>query len=188
MLVTVEMFKTHFTRDFPYLPYWVEGKAYFKDEVVYDGLNFYQSQKDGNLSQLSNTTDWKLYNDSVENYLSDADIEKAINEANLGFNAELFSENCQEAALVLMYLIAFYLVIDIKNSTSGLSSNAYTSFVSSKSVGNVHESYGIPAWVQSNPMWAIYLDNGYGKKYLSYIIPRITGWFYLSEGATTWAV
>lgn len=187
MLVTVEDFKSHFTRDFPYLPFWIEGKAYFKGDIVYDGTNFYESLKDGNLSSLDVTTDWKLYNDSEENYLGDSDIEKAINEAILSFSKGLFDNEC-EARLPFMYLVAFYLVLDIKNSSAGLSSNAYTSFTSSKSVGNVHESFGIPTWVGNNPMYSIFLDNGYGKKYLSYIIPRTVGWFYLSKGATTWEV
>ena len=133
MLVTVDMFKAHFVRDFPYLPYWEEGKAYFKDDIVYDGTNFYQSKKDENLSPLSSNSDWKLYNGSEENYLSDGDIEKALNEAKLGFNEQLFENDCN-ASLAFIYLAAFYLVVDIKNSTSGLSSNAYSSFISGKKI------------------------------------------------------
>lgn len=185
MLVTVDLFKNHFSRDFPYLPYWVEGKAYFKGDIVYVSPNFYISTVDGNLSPVTDES-WQLYKDSEENYLSDSDIEKAIAEASIGFNCKLFSE--EESVLAMLYLIAFYLVIDIKNSTAGLSSNAYTSFVSSKSVGNVHESYGIPYWATNNPMYSLYMDNGYGRKYLSLLIPRISGWFYLSKGATTWDV
>ena len=185
MLATVDMFKNHFKRDFPYLPYYVEGKAYFKDDIVFDGLNFYISKVDANLSALSDTTAWALYNDSADNYLVDDDIEKALREAHLGFNCSLFSDCCDKGYLAFLYLAAFYLVLDIKNATTGLSSNGYSAFVSGKSVGNVHESYGIPAWVSSNPVYSIYLDNGYGKKYLSYLIPRITGWFYLADGATT---
>lgn len=191
-MITVDDFKDHFSRDFPYLPFWINGKAYFKDDVVYDGINFYKSLVNANLAPLSNNQAWSLYNDSEENYLTDSDIEKAINEAITAFNAELFENNPDEPfcerRLVFLYLVAFYVVLDIKNSSSGLSSNAYTSFVSSKSVGNVHESYGIPAWAMNNPMYSLYLDNGYGKKYLSLLIPKITGFFYLSKGATTWEV
>ena len=85
----------------------------------------------------------------------------------------------------MYYLAAYYLVVDIKNGMAGISSNAYASFVSNKSVGNVSEGYAVPAWVASNPMYSIYLDNGYGKKYLSLILPRVTGWVYLAEGGTT---
>lgn len=193
MLVTVDLFKSHFVRDFPYLPYWEEGKAYFKGDIVYVSPNFYISNTDGNLSPVTDES-WSLYKDSEENYLSDSDIEKAIAEAMIGFNFSLFDDitlingTMTESTLAMLYLVAFYLVIDIKNSTTGLSSNAYTSFVSSKSVGNVHESYGIPSWATNNPMYSLYMDNGYGRKYLSLLIPRISGWFYLSKGATTWDV
>ena len=191
-MINVDDFKDHFSRDFPYLPFWINGKAYFKDDVVYDGLNFYKSLVDANLSPLSDNQAWSLYNDSEENYLTDSDIEKAINEAIAAFNAELFENNPNEKfcerCLAFLYLVAFYVVLDIKNSSSGLSSNAYTSFVSSKSVGNVSESYSIPSWATNNPMYSLYLDNGYGKKYLSLLIPKITGFFYLSKGATTWEV
>lgn len=122
--------------------------------------------------------------ENVDGYITDADIEKAIREAELGFNKDLFSD-C-EAKIPLLYLSAFYLVIDIKNGMAGVSSNGYASFVASKSVGNVSESYGIPSWATNNPMYSLYMDNGYGKKYLSYLIPRINGFFYMSKGATTW--
>lgn len=191
MFITVNEFKNYFYRDFPYLPYWVDGKAYFKDDVVFVSPNFYISKVDANLSPVTDTEKWSIYQDSEENYLSDTDIEKAIAEAYLAFNASLFNDNeiaetyIGDRKLAYMYLVAFYLVLDIKNATSGLSSNAYASFTASKSVGNVSESFGIPTWVQANPMYSIYLDNGYGKKYLSYLIPRITGWFYLSRGGIT---
>lgn len=183
-MITTDDFMSYFTRDFPYLPYFISGKAYFTGDVVYDGTNFYQSLIDGNLQALSNTTAWKLYNGDVNEYLQESDIEKAIREATLAFNEELF-DTCEDKSLAMLYLTAYYVVIDIKNATSGLSSNAYNTFVSSKSVGNVSESFGLPSWVTGNPMYSLYMDNGYGKKYLSLVVPRITGWIYLSKGATT---
>ena len=189
-MITVEMFKNHFVRDFPYLPYMVEGKIYFKDEEVYVAPNFYKSLVDNNTQPVADSESWVAVKDSEENYLTDSDIQKAIQEAVLNFNEGLFDDNqtddyIGDRNLALLYLTAFYLVIDIKNASSGLSSNAYTSFVSSKSVGNVSESYGLPSWVNSNPMYALYLDNGYGKKYLTFVIPKVTGFIHVSEGATT---
>lgn len=186
-MITVTQFKEWFTRDFPYLPEYEEDKIYFIGDIVFVAPNFYQSLKDNNTDDVSVTASWKPIKESVDSYIGDSDIEKAINEADLSFNKELF-DDCESRSLALMYLTAFYLVVDIKNGCAGISSNAYASFVSNKSVGNVSEGYGFPAWVANNPMYSIYLDNGYGKKYLSFIIPRINGWFYLSEGATTRAV
>lgn len=176
-MITVEQFKNFFVRDFPYLPYWEAEQIYFGGDIVYSAPNFYQSLVDGNVEPVSNIEAWKPIKGDVDNYLSDADIQKAIQEAKMGFNESLFDDNETEdyigdRNLALMYLTAYYLVMDIKNSTAGLSSNGYASFVSSKSVGGVSESYGVPAWVSGDPMLALYMDNGYGKKYVSMLLPR----------------
>lgn len=184
MIVTTEEFKTHFSRDFPYLPIWDDTKTYFKGDVVYFSPNFYESLVDSNTSALNDTTKWKVINDSEDNYIGDTDIAKATEEAKLSFNQELFSGCECEAKLAFLYLIAYYLVVDIKNSSSGLASG-YAGFTASKSVGNVSESYGIPTWVQNDPMLSLYLDNGYGKKYLTFLLPRVSGFIYLSPGGTT---
>ena len=47
-MITVEAFKSHFARDFPYLPYYNPDKIYFKDDVVYVEPNFYISKIDDN--------------------------------------------------------------------------------------------------------------------------------------------
>lgn len=183
-MITVDDFKQYFKRDFPYLPFYIEGKAYFKGDEVYNGLNFYQSLIDNNVQALNITTAWSLVNDSQDEYITDEDIEKAIAEAELNFNKDLFGD-CPDRRIAMLYLTAFYLVIDIKNGMAGISSNGYAAFTASKSVGNVSESYGLPQSIVSNPNYALYLDNGYGKKYLTFIVPRISGFFYVSRGGTT---
>lgn len=190
-MITVQQFKDFFSRDFPYLPIWEEEKIYFTGDIVYSEPNFYQSLIDGNTAVLSDAEAWKPIKSDIDAYLSDSDIQKAINEANMGLNASLFDDNQTEdyigdRNLALMYLTAFYLVMDIKNSSAGLSSNGYASFVSSKSVGSVSESYGVPSWVNNDPMLSIYMDNGYGKKYVSMMLPRArASSLMLSRGGTT---
>lgn len=185
MIVTVEEFKQYFSRDFPFLPDYDTNKIYFTGDVVYVEPNFYQSLVDNNTSAITDTQKWKPVKDSVDSYVCDFDIEKAIGEATLNFNVELFGE-CECASRVpFLYLVAYYLVVDIKNGMAGISSNAYASFVSSKSVGNVSESYAIPSWVQGNPVFSLYMDNGYGKKYLTLILPRVSATFFLAQGGTT---
>ena len=185
MIITVDDFKQYFTRDFPYLPTYTAGKVYFKGDEVYVAPNFYQSLIDNNTAAVTDTTAWKAVNDSVDGYLSDFDIEKAIGEATLNFNEELFSEDDAAKKIPFLYLVAYYLVIDIKNGMAGLGSSAYASYIGSKSVGNVSESYAIPSWVQNDPTLGLYMDNGYGKKYLTLVLPRITGFIYLARGGTT---
>lgn len=192
-MITVDDFKSFFTRDFPYLPYYNEQKVYFKGDVVYYNENFYTSLIDSNQNPPSDTESWSFYNDSADSYLSDNDIQKALYEAFCSFPTHLFDDNVDECEgymgdrnLAMLYLTAFYLVLDLKNAQAGINSNGLTGFTSSKSVGNVSESISAPAWISNNPMYSLYLDNGYGKKYLSLIIPRLTGCFFLAEGGTTW--
>ena len=184
MDITATDFKVHFTRDFPYLPIWDAKKTYFKGDIVYLYPNFYESLKDSNRSAVSMTTDWKVIKDSTDGYIQDTDISKAIDEARLSFNEELFSGCEHEAKMAMLYLTAYYMVVDIKNSSAGLASG-YAGFTASKSVGNVSESYGIPSWVQNDPMLSLYLDNGYGKKYLTFLLPRVSGFIYLAKGGIT---
>lgn len=113
----------------------------------------------------------------------DADIEKAFGEAYASFNEGLFSTQ-DEKKMVFLYLTAFYLVLDIKNSTAGLNSS-FNGIVSSKSVDNVSESYYIPEWMKNNPLYSTYMTNGYGMKYLNLLYPRLVGNIFISKGATT---
>ncbi len=113
----------------------------------------------------------------------DADIEKAFGEAYASFNEDLFSTQ-DEKNMVFLYLTAFYLVLDIKNSTAGLNSS-FNGIVSSKSVDNVSESYYIPEWMKNNPLYSTYMTNGYGMKYLNLLYPRLVGNIFISKGATT---
>lgn len=167
--VTVEYFKSIFTRDFPYLPDYIMGKAYFKGDVVYYSDNFYKSLTDGNITAPTNTTNWTLTPDSIENYVQDTDIERAFEEAKGSFNNALF-RNCNTAQLYFCYVAAHYLVMDINNAQNALSMG-FNGMVASKSVGSVSESYGLPAWVMNSPQYALFAQTGYGRKYLLHIIP-----------------
>lgn len=167
--VTVEYFKTLFTRDFPYLPVYVDGRAYFINDVVYFNGNFYKSLSDGNQTAPTDTTNWVLTPDSVENYVQDSDIERAFEEANGSFNLAFFN-NCSTAQMYYCYVAAHYLVMDIYNAQNALSMG-FNGMVASKSVGSVSESYGIPQWIMNSPVYGMFAQTGYGRKYLMHIIP-----------------
>ena len=167
--VTVEYFKTVFTRDFPYLPEYVYGKTYFIGDIVYYGDSFYKSLKDNNTAEPTNTTNWAITNENIANYITDTDINRAFSEAKGSFNPELFSD-CNTAQLYFCYLAAHYLVMDINNAENALSMG-FNGMVASKSVGSVSESYGIPQWVMNNPQYALLAQTGYGRKYLLHTFP-----------------
>lgn len=182
--ITVDDFKNLFTRDFPYLPVWAEGTAYFIDDVVYYEPNFYKSLTDGNITEPTDTENWQLTNDSINNYISDNDILRAFAEAKVNFNPDFFTDD-ETAIMVFCYLSAHYLVIDLNNAQSPFALG-FMGFTQSKSVGSVSESYGIPQWMLNNPVLGAYAQTGYGRKYLSLIMPYLRGNIILTPGRTTY--
>lgn len=125
------------------------------------------------------------YADNQSDYtkIIDNDINKAFREACSNFNENLFEDE-EEQKMAFLYLAAFYLVLDIKNSSAGLNSS-FVGFTTSKSVDNVSESFYIPDWIKKNPVYSIYMNNGYGQKYISLLYPRLIGGMYLVKGETT---
>lgn len=177
--ITTDDFKALFSRDFPYLPVWKFGKIYFKDDIVFNEENFYISLVDENTDEPP-TNKWKLYNDNVENYISENDIQKAFVEAKINFNPNLFT-SCEEVKTAFCYLMAHYLVIDLNNANNPFSLGGM-GIVTSKSVGSVSESYGIPQWVLNDKNLGLYAQTGYGLKYLSLILPRLHGNIIFTKG------
>lgn len=183
ILVSTTDFQDLFNRDFPYLPVYVEGKAYFTNDIVYYEPNFYQSLVDNNTELPTNTTNWQIINDSVNNYIQDSDIMRAFNEAVINFNVNLFTDQ-NSAIMVFLYLAAHYLVIDLNNAANPLAMG-FMGFTQSKSVGSVSESYGIPQWMLNNQVLSAYAQTGYGRKYLSLIHPYLIGNVLFFPGRTT---
>ena len=178
--ITVDDFKTEFPRFTPvYLPVYVEGKTYFNGDIVYYNELFYQCIVENTVELPTVKTDWKLINQDVLNYTRDEDIENAMAEASVNFNESLFDD--EQAKLIFLYLTAYYLTYDLQNATGAVQ----TGVITSKSVGSVSESYGIPTSFLNNPMYSLYAKNGYGLKYLSLIIPYLQGNLLFYKGAIT---
>lgn len=191
--ISVEGFKTLFVREFPYLPVWIEDKAYFINDIVYEAPNFYKSLVNGNMSEPSSDViisdpeyinKWELYNDNADNYISDADILRAFSEAKVNFNPNFFDDDAT-AEMVFYYLSAHYLVVDLNNATNPLA-YGLNGFTQSKSVGSVSESYGVPSWIMNNAVLSGYAQTGFGRKYLSLIMPYLRGNIILTPGRTTY--
>lgn len=182
--VTTEQFKEYFCRDFPFLPYYDEDKAYKKNALVFDETTeeFYKSLKSNNTDDLNNAESWEVVEDDKYNYIMDEDIQKAMSQAIV--NGKVFGEDCNEARNIYLHLVAYYLCIDIQNSSQGIGAS-YNGVVQSKSVGNVSESYAIPQWLTKNPMYSMYGQNGYGLKYLSLIAPYLACTVLFSRGGST---
>jgi hypothetical protein len=116
-------------------------------------------------------------------YVRDADIDKAFIEAQQVFNAGLFGTD-QELTVAYLYLTAFYLVNDLQTSAQGLGSTPYF-MVNSRTVGGVSESYEIPEWVKKDPILSAFSLNRYGQKYISLIKPLLVGNVQIAFGWTT---
>lgn len=181
--VSISDFKTQFPRFSPeYLPVYVAGSTHFEGNIVYypDTALFYECIAVTTTNLPTNTTDWKLYNDSVLNYTQDSDIQEAINEAFVNFNEGLFKDE-STAKLVFLFLVAHYLTIDFGIALGSVQIGITTS----KSVGSVSESYTIPNWLLNNPALSAYATTPYGIKYASLIRPYLIGNFFIAKGSTT---
>lgn len=117
------------------------------------------------------------------NYITDADITRAIAEGEINFNPDLFGDDAQ-VTIIFMHLAAFYLVVNIQNASKGVASQAKFP-ISSAGVGGVNVSYQIPERYSKDPYLAQFMQNGYGMKYLSMALPYTIGSIELIEGTTT---
>jgi hypothetical protein len=177
--ITVDDFKSQFYRDFTFIDTWAAGTFTIGQQVFYDITNkFYEVIVASTTELPTNTTDWKEI--SNVGLVSDKDIENAYAEACVNFNASLFSSD-DDIKIGYLYLSAHYLVHDL--NAGGVDGSA-SGQVNSRSVGNVSESYSIPTDYLNSPIYSFYARTTYGLKYLSLVIPRLTGNVLVVEGAT----
>lgn len=162
---TIADFKAYFYRDFNYAPYYITGKTYALDTIVYYQTTelFYKCKVASTTALPTDTNAWDILSPQLDilSYITDADITKAIQEATMMFNVNLGFDKDSNAKIAFSYLTAHFLSITLNlngasNGTSGL--------LSSRSVGNVSEGYTIPEWMQ-NAGYAFFRNSLYGVKY-----------------------
>lgn len=118
-----------------------------------------------------------------DEYVLDSDIERAILECEIILNEQLYGESDAALRLAQLYLSAHLLVGAIRMANSGLAS-AYAFPVTSRSVGSVSESYGIPTAYLQDPAFAMFIDSEYGLRFLAMSLGRIRGHVSIAGGAT----
>lgn len=101
----------------------------------------------------------------------DTDIAKAYGQVNFAINPALFS-NQENYILGYLWLAAHWLVVDLRASSQGIAGR-YNWLETSKSVGNVSASYGIPPRILENPNFAMLSQTQYGAKYLQLLLPGL---------------
>jgi len=182
--LTAADFRGYFTRDFKYLPTYVNTKTYFLNDVVFYVANFYKCKVESSLGVLPTDTDnWTPVNYDQASYVLDSDISKSFDQAMAYINPAIFESDAIMTA-AYYYCTAHYLVMDIRMAEAGLDSRG-EGVVSSKSVGSVSTSYSIPETFSRDPQWSYFAQTAYGKKYLSYVLPRVTGRPGIAAGDTT---
>lgn len=121
--------------------------------------------------------------DDAENleFVTDADIVRAIDTANAQFNASLFGD----AALTAFYpMAAHFLCENIGVSSAGLSSQGRL-VATGTSVGGVSQTYTIPDRVAKSAFLMQFLTTGYGRQYAFMLAPRMVGNVFVVQGAST---
>lgn len=113
------------------------------------------------------------YNEDPSLGVTDGDITKAMGEADDVFNPNLFSTQ-ESFSRAYLLLTAHFLVMDLRAASQGLS-GSYSWITTSKSVGNVSESYGVPQRILDNPTLGMLSKTPYGAKYLHLIYPLLLG-------------
>ncbi|PHS61007.1 MAG: hypothetical protein COB09_18850 [Thalassobium sp.] len=173
--ITVDDFKAQFPRDFPYLPVWLVANQPYNigDRVYYEPQKLFYDANVNGVTTEPPSSDWTLATDSIDNYVQDSDIERAFLETQVNFNQSVFGTDA-EITLVYLYLAAHYLVHDLRASAGGISAQVQFP-VSSKSVGSISESYGIPQTYLDNPVFSFFATTPYGLKYLSFAMTRTVG-------------
>ena len=172
--VDVADFKAQFRRGFNYLPTYDADTTYNQGDVVYYNLLFYSCINNSTLNELPTDTDFwtQVIGLEVEDYVDDDDIENAFDEACMKFNSALFS-NDAEIVLGYLYLTAHFLVGDF--NANGTDEGSNVGLATSRSVGNVSESYAIPEWMLK-PQFSFYVTTYYGRKYINMIYSRTRGY------------
>ena len=180
-------FRSYFTRDFKYLPAYSASKVYFKDDIVAlttSGVtNFYKmlltTATGISPTDVTDPPTWEAVNISTDDYVLDSDITKAYRQAIKFVNPCLFEDD-DVLTDAYLYCSAHYLVMDIRMAETGLD-NRSEGVVASKGVGSVNVSFKLPV---EDPQWEYFNTTEYGKKYLSYVRPRVQGHIGVARGDT----
>lgn len=122
------------------------------------------------------------YGGDVNVNVIDADIQNALNFANVNFNPDFWSSQANYT-LGFLLLTAHYLVMNMRASSQGI--NGQFNFLQqSKSVGAVAEAFGIPQRVLDNPDWSILCKTNYGAQFLQLLLPQLSGQIFSVRGTT----
>ena len=161
----------------PEYPEWVAPIAYQKNDRVIYTKNFkykvFKSLEDDNYT-VPTSGDWmEDEENTINDFILDADIEKAMREASNKFNPSLFG-TLEDRKLAFSYLTAFFLVYDLQMAKEGTSSS-WSNPVTKREVGKMAVWYEVPAEMKNYPSYSFLSRNQYGLKYFELIRAKLAG-------------
>lgn len=122
------------------------------------------------------------YSSDIATGVTDNDIAKAINEAGVVTNQNLW-DNQNTWTMGYLLLTAHYLVMDLRAASQGIA-GTYSWITTSKAVGNVSEGFQVPQRIIDNPEFAMLSKTYYGAKYLNLLLPQLAGQVFPVAGRT----
>lgn len=158
-------------------PEWVAPIAYQKNDRVIYTENFkykvFKSLEDNNYT-VPTSGDWmEDEENTINDFILDADIEKAMREASNKFNPSLFG-TLEDKKLAFSYLTAFFLVYDLQMAKDGTNSS-WSNPVTKREVGKMAVWYEVPAEMKNYPSYSFLSRNKYGLKYFELIRAKLAG-------------
>lgn len=114
--------------------------------------------------------------------VQDQDITRAIENASINFNQDLFSDQVSFNNGFLL-LTAHFLVMNLRASSQGMNGK-FPWLQQSKGVGSVSESFAIPQRILDNPEFAMLAETNYGAQFLMLTIAQLSGQVFVVRGAT----
>ncbi len=111
-----------------------------------------------------------------------SDITKAYGQTEMNFNEDLFATQ-ENFTLCYLLLAAHYLVVDLRMSSQGIAGK-YSWLATSRSVGSISESYGIPEAILQVPEYSMLTQTPYGAKFLALVLPLLKGAMFSVRGRT----
>lgn len=123
------------------------------------------------------------FGENIENDVLDVDIEKSLAGSYREINQALFSDQ-EFFTECLQYLTAHNLVINIRNSSSGIDGK-HEGLIMSKSIASVSASLSLPDEILQTQTKSKYFQTNYGVKYYNLISPLLVGNFFTVAGATS---
>jgi hypothetical protein len=122
------------------------------------------------------------YGTDIETQVTDPDIAKAFQMANINFNQCFWGD--QSSFNVGYFLLsAHYLVMNLRTSSQGI--NGQFGFLeNSKAVGSVSQGFAIPQRILDNPEFSVLMKTNYGAEYMALILPQLCGQVFPVAGRT----